>query len=208
MSARASSCGRTGAQDLHGSLMHGITEPFLGIPADRSLMPVIINGEGEEHIFEALPLLQWLETHPGYSPVGGHRLVNARDRGLVVVRNRDDPCRLVHAHIAEGLLRRCGYIPADTYYNAAGETYYGVLSRNPPPPPQAQPQPQARAPPVVASLGAPVIIDVPVGLDLGTLAGGTFAAEMYHKHPGRRVVFRVPPPPRPSHWKQTGATVL
>ena len=197
--------------------MHSIMEPGLRVPADCLLMPVIINGEGEERIFEALPLLQWLEAHPGFSPIGyndpnrRHYLPHdVRNKGLVVAHNRDDPKGLVRAQIAERLLRARGYNVSLHYYNAAGETYYGVVSQYLPPPPQAQPhlQPRAQAPPVVASLGAPVIIDVPVGLDLSTLAGGAFAAEMYHKHSGRRVVFRLPQPPRPSHWKQTGATVL
>ena len=195
--------------------MHSIMEPGLRVPADCLLMPVIINGEGEERIFEALPLLQWLEAHPGFSPIGyndpnrRHYLPHdVRNKGLVVALNRDDPKGRVRAHIAEELLRARGYNVSLHYYNAAGETYYGVMSQYPPPPPQARPRPQARTLPVVASFRETVPIDVPVGLDLRTLEGGAFAARAERAHPGMRVVFRLPPPPRPSHWRQIAETVL
>ena len=219
MSARASSCGRTEAQALSGSLMHSIMEPGLRVPADCLLMPVIINGEGEERIFEALPLLQWLEAHPGFSPIGyndpnrRHYLPHdVRNKGLVVAHNRDDPKGLVRAQIAERLLRARGYNVSLHYYNAAGETYYGVVTQYPPPPPQAppRPQPQARTLPVVASFRETVPIVVPVGVDLGTLAGGAFVAQAERENPGKHLVFRLPPPPHLSagRRRQIAAEVL
>ena len=199
--------------------MHSIMEPGLRVPADCLLMPVIINGEGEERIFEALPLLQWLEAHPGFSPIGyndpnrRHYLPHdVRNKGLVVAHNRDDPKGLVRAHIAEELLRARGYNVSLHYYNAAGETYYGVVPQYRPPPPQAQPRPQprAQAPPVVASFRETVPIQVPVGLKPNTPEESAFVAEMYNKHPGRRLVFIHQPPllfPA-GPWRPTAAAVL